>query len=273
MNMELKPLRHELLGDVRILLHGVPCKSSRGWFGYCSVVLFPGEDGWVLFDTGHYSDRALLLEMLEKVSLRPEDIRHVIISHLHFDHMLNVPLFRKASLVVAKAEVDYARRVSNGDFLDPSVPDDWQSILEAHEVRLVDGPLRLSNDTEIEVLPGHTPGGLVVYRQGPSTVALCGDTIKNAWEALNGKPSAAGVDGAAAAGSIRRVLARSEVLVPGHDRPFCIRNGAVEFLAPFSWQVRGHLLPGPEDEVMLDIHLPAASLLRPTGRATTPQSA
>ncbi len=205
-----------------------------------------------------------MIEVLRQIPLSPSDIKLVIVSHLHFDHILNISLFKNASLKVAKAEVEYARRVSAGEADDAAVPENWENILDRHEVRLIEGPLRIDDRTEIEVLPGHTPGGLVMYRRERSaTVAVCGDVVKNAWDAVRGEPSAAGVDLAAAGRSIRHVLERSRVIIPGHDRPFSFRNGTVEFLIPFSWQVRGYLLPGPEDEVMLDISLPAAVVENP----------
>lgn len=263
MNSECKPFRHPLLGDLQILLHGVPCRSSRGWFGYCSIVLMPLEKGWALFDTGHFSDRFLLLQVLKEIALSPEEISHIIISHLHFDHILNIPLFKNASLVVAGAEVEYAQKVMSGEMEDNAIPDNWQSILNGREIQRVDGPIHLDEKTQLDVFPGHTPGGLVVYRQETSTIAICGDVIKNAWDALTGEPSAAGFDAAQGRNSIKRVLERAEIIIPGHDRPFCMRDGALEFLSPFSWQVRGHLFPRPQDEVMLDINLAGGSYKGP----------
>jgi N-acyl homoserine lactone hydrolase len=267
MNAEITPFHHELLGDVQVLLPGVPCRSSRGWLGYCSIVLFPLREGWALFDTGHFCDRSLLLQVLKQVSLEPLDIRYIVVSHLHFDHILNIPLFKKASLLVSKAEMEYAIRVAAGEFDDPAVPENWRAILEEHEVRVVDGPMTLDERTELEVLAGHTPGGLVMYRRGAATLAICGDVIKNGWDVLNGEPTAAGVDLAAGRESIRHVLGKAEVIVPGHERPFTYQGGVLEFLSPFNWQVRGHLLPGTPNDILLNVSLPAGAVsdVRKTG--------
>ena len=261
---EFVPMSHELLQDVRVLLPGVPCRSSRGWLGYCSIALFPLRNGWALFDTGHFSDRALLLEMLKRVSLSPAEIQYIVVSHLHFDHILNIPLFKSASLLVSKAEMEYAMRVSEGECEDPAVPENWRAILEEHEVQIVDGPTVLDERTELDVLPGHTPGGLVVYRKGSSTVAVCGDVIKNGWDVLRGEPTAAGVDFELGRESIRCILRKAEIIVPGHERPFVHRRGVPEFLVPFRWQIRGHMLPGVADDILLDVDLPAGVV--PGGR-------
>ncbi len=266
MDPEVKPIRHRLLDDIEILLHGVPCRSSRGWLGYCSIVLFPLEDGLALFDTGHFSDRFLLLEVLKERALNPSDIKYVFVSHLHFDHILNIPLFRNASLKVAKAEVEYARRVVAGEIDDPSIPENWESILAGHEVELIDGAVRIDDRTELEVLPGHTPGGLVVYRRGQGNVAICGDVIKNAMDAAGGEATAVGLDAASAGSSIRHILEKARVIVPGHDRPFFLHNDVLEFLSPFNWRIRGNLMPGKQDEIMLDVNLPLAVLDLPWSR-------
>jgi glyoxylase-like metal-dependent hydrolase (beta-lactamase superfamily II) len=222
------------------------------------------EDEWAIYDTGHFSDRALLLESLKQISLSPLDITQVFLSHLHFDHILNVPLFRNASVTVAKSEVEYAGRVLAGEIDDLAIPENFQDILSEHQVRLVEGSLRIDDRTAIEVLPGHTPGGLVVYREGePATVALCGDVIKNAWDAVKGEPTAASLDPLSGRESIHHVLKKAQVIVPGHDRPFLLHGDALDFLSPFSWQIMGNLLPGPLDEVMLDIRLPATVLGHP----------
>ena len=47
------------VGDLWVLLSGVPGVTDRGWLGYCTVVLFLLEDGWALFDTGHQAESVL----------------------------------------------------------------------------------------------------------------------------------------------------------------------------------------------------------------------
>ena len=117
------------LGDLRVLLSGVPGVTDRGWLGYCTVVLFPLPDGWALFDTGHHSDRHLLFAALQASAIGPGDIRHVVLSHLHFDHCLNLPLFPNAEVYLSRAELDYARQVSAGEARDFSIPDFWPALL------------------------------------------------------------------------------------------------------------------------------------------------
>lgn len=178
------------MGDLLVLLSGVPGMTDRGWLGYCTVVLFPLEDGWALFDTGHQSDRHILFSALHASDIRPADIRHVVLSHLHFDHSLNLPLFPSAEVYVSRAELDYARQVSAGEVRDFSIPDFWPALLDNRRVHIVDDDLRISPTKRLKVLPGHTPGCMAMFCEGPG-IAVCGDVIKNAWEAITGKAGTA----------------------------------------------------------------------------------
>jgi N-acyl homoserine lactone hydrolase len=245
------------LGDLRILLAGVPGVTDRGWLGYCTVTLFPLEDGWALFDTGHYNDRHLLLDALRKANVSPEDIRHVVLSHLHFDHCLNLPLFRKAQVYLSRAEREYARKVLSGDAVDPSIPDFWPSMLENHRVHAVDDGFRLSPTKRLRVFPGHTPGSMAMICDGPPRAAVCGDAVKNAWEAVTGRSGVPLAGDAAAAGSIAGILREASVLVPGHDVPFVKNSDGVEFLMPFRWEVNISLYPDSPGETVASLHRPA----------------
>lgn len=244
----------ELPGGLHILLPGVPGSTSRGFLGYCTVTLFAldGRSEWGLFDTGHYSDRHLLLSALDKAGISPDDIRHIILSHLHFDHILNLTLFPRAEVYVSNAEIDYAEQVSARRIVDHAVPDFWPSLLTNRSLHRVQDEFELGFGRKLTVWRGHTPGGLVMLCEGSETTAVCGDVIKNAWEAVGGKAAMAiSTDDATA--SIRAVMARAEVIVPGHDRPFRHFRGGLEFLSPFHWEIWANLFPEPRDHLVLSL--------------------
>ncbi|NQU04270.1 MAG: MBL fold metallo-hydrolase [Syntrophaceae bacterium] len=249
-----KPIHpNEVLEKFRILLPGVPAKSNRGWFGYCTVVLFPLRIGWALFDTGHYSDRDILLAALKAVGVDPEEIRHVVLSHLHFDHVLNLPLFRKASITISQAELNYASDVTAGRVEDFAVPDFWPALLKGRDIRIVEDTLVLEEGIEVVTMPGHTPGCLVMFCEEPVPTAVCGDVVKNAWEAVTGEATSACVDKHSIRESITKVLKRAEIIIPGHDRPFVLRDDGLDYLTAVTWKVHGNFFPGPLNETLLDL--------------------
>lgn len=255
MNINSKSGNLEKLGKLKILLPGIPSRSSRGWFGYCSVILFPLANRWALFDTGHYSDRALLLNTLKAHRIGVDEIGTVVLSHLHFDHMLNMSLFKNATLIVSKAELDYAQRVSGGKIDDPSIPDFWPELFKDKDIRLVDDALQLEDGVELVNLPGHTPGCLAMFYREVFTVAACGDVIKNGWEALTGEAGSPGSEVDRLRENVRFIADRADVIIPGHDRPFVARENGIEYLADITWQVQGSFFPRPQDEVLLNLKM------------------
>lgn len=246
-----------VLRKFKVVLTGVPVRTSRGWVGYCSVVLFRLHRGWALYDTGHFADRVQLREGLRRAGVAPAEIARVVLSHLHFDHVLNLPLFPAAEVVVSRAELEYAEAVTDGRLEDPAVPDFWQAMLKGRRLRMVEEHLELDEGLRLATLAGHTPGGLVMSCEGPAPLTVCGDLIKNAWEAISGAPAFPGAVPEEAAANIRRVAAAEGILIPGHDRPFVLVGSEVDYLAPFTWEVFGNFYPRERDERLMTISHPA----------------
>jgi len=93
-----------------------------------SYFLIEHEKGYVLFDTGHNLDTAkdlknavpeiiynvfrpdayeegFVLNSLEKAGVKPEQITHVVCSHLHFDHAGGMGFFPNATYIVQRDEL------------------------------------------------------------------------------------------------------------------------------------------------------------------------
>lgn len=255
-NQKINATYRKVLERFKILLPGIPARSNRGWLGYCTVVLFRLQGRWTLFDTGHYSDRNELLAALSAVNLKPRDIQYVLLSHLHFDHILNLPLFPDAAVIVSEAELNYAEQVVAGAIEDPAIPEIWPVLFEGREIQVIKGATAIDDDLEVAVLPGHTPGGLVLYCKKPTAAAVCGDVIKNGWDLLTDTVTQSTMIAGEQQASIQKVIARAEVVVPGHDRPFVIREGGLEYLNDFRWKIQGNIFPRPRDETLLDLSVP-----------------
>ena len=104
---------------VKTLLEGKPFMTEYGIVGYSTVVLIACDDEKnILYDCGSKGCALQLKEALEKAGMKPEDITHVVISHLHFDHVGNLPLFSNAEILLNKIEWESANQT----------PDEWHSI-------------------------------------------------------------------------------------------------------------------------------------------------
>jgi glyoxylase-like metal-dependent hydrolase (beta-lactamase superfamily II) len=147
---------------------------SIPWFFY----LIEHPNGYVLFDTGTHPDVAAdprgrlgevadlwtitmkpgedAVSLLEAAGVAATDIRHVIQSHLHYDHAGSVSFFPRAEVYVQRAELPFAfwpPVYQSGAY----VRDDFDHAINWREV---EGELDLFGDGRIVMFPtpGHTAG-------------------------------------------------------------------------------------------------------------------
>ena len=177
-------------------IHYLNCLTIRPYFprviGGITCLLVETNQGPVLVDTGigirDYRSKGLmrlflkglrskfdLLEtafyQVQRLGLQPEDVKHIVITHMHLDHAGGLPDFPKASVHIFKSEYDHIMHRPGWEFL----PAHW-----AHGPNWVVHNLMSEKwydfnaihltgfEPEIWLVPlsGHTPG-------------LCGVAIRN----------------------------------------------------------------------------------------------
>ncbi len=162
-------------------------------YGPYFFFLITHPSGNVLYDAGlnpkwkssdgQSEDETFAIEMAEDddavnqlglVGVRPDQISHVIVSHLHFDHAGGLQFFPDATVVVQRKELEFAH---------------WPAVYQRgvynradfdHPLRWleVDGDYDIFGDGAIVVTPtpGHTPGHQAAVVQLASGMhVLCGD--------------------------------------------------------------------------------------------------
>lgn len=182
-------------------------KERRGAWVNSPVTLFLIEhpQGIVLFDTGchpdamtsrwdennrkrtpyRYSKDNLLLEQIRQLGYSPDDVRYVVVSHLHEDHAGGLEFFPHSEIIVSDEELKQTLRLYalNGEmggyirndiraWLDADL--NWNPIpADEAEYPLLDG-LKILNFG-----PGHTFGmlGLQVELEKSGTILLVSDAI------------------------------------------------------------------------------------------------
>ena len=209
--------------DWQVLLSGVPVSSNRGALGWSSVCLVRAEQRLLLFDTGSYGDRSLLLETLREQNVRPEEITDLFLSHFHYDHVLNYDLFDNAVVHLSAIEYDYVQNRGFKAAGDHYVPAMIFPAL-AGKMQVFTGRVEIAPGISTVPLGGHTPGlsGLLLENE---RVLIASDAIKNAHDFQFNKIPPVFGDPAQAAANYRLAANIADVIVPGHDSPFRIEAG------------------------------------------------
>lgn len=150
----------------------------------------PGPDGhWpaAMQDGFPYTggEECQLPNRLAQLGLGPDDIRHVVISHMHYDHAGCVELFRKSRLIVHEDELSAALRLyAMGPRPSPycwAEMHRWVPLgLGWHPLAQDEGDVELADGvTILNWGSGHAYGmlGLEVRLRGTGTVILTSDAV------------------------------------------------------------------------------------------------
>jgi glyoxylase-like metal-dependent hydrolase (beta-lactamase superfamily II) len=149
----------------------------------------------IVVDPGMVTDRELILAPLRGHGVEPEQVTHVVVTHHHPDHTVNIGLFANAEVV---------------DFWASYRGDQWLD----HEG---DG-YRVSPHVRLILTPGHTNEDATLLVLTDAGVVAC----THAWWRADGTPEVDPLadDPKALAASRLRILAEADSVVPGHGEPF-----------------------------------------------------
>jgi N-acyl homoserine lactone hydrolase len=212
---------------------------------------------WLLWDTGYpdsVADKPVtspvgtatraktLAAQLAEIGVKPPDVRFVAVSHTHGDHVGNVDMFPDATLLIQKAELDWA--------FAPGKPAPFKA---ERPVRRLEGDLDVFGDGSVTVLstPGHTPGhqSLLVHLSKTGWVVLSGDAahFKDNWD--NRRVASMNTSAEQTLASLRRIadlLAEQNAqLWINHDNP----QSLTQKHSPEFYECRRHRL-GPADSAI-----------------------
>jgi glyoxylase-like metal-dependent hydrolase (beta-lactamase superfamily II) len=182
----------------------------------------------------------LVMPWLEAVGAGPEHVTHVVMTHMHTDHVgwntverdgQWVPTFPKARYLFPKDEFDYWKAqydngdkgVNGGSFADSVLP-----VIDAGLADFMDGVKEVAGCLAPEPVPGHAPGMLSFrMRSGGEEGLFCADILHNAIQVVRPDwndryclwPDKALESRAAA---LKRACERNALLMPMHlGAPYC----------------------------------------------------
>ena len=166
-----------------------------------SVTLIKTERGWIIVDTGQVGDEEEILKALADLGLEKSDIDIIVNTHSHPDHCANNRLFSRAKTIYPK----------DGELIAPGV--------------------------RALATPGHSPDSISVLVDAaihpprgdgtaPATriVVIAGDALPTLGNFQKRVPPAVHYDRALAVASMNKIIEMADMVIPGHDCPFSVRE-------------------------------------------------
>jgi N-acyl homoserine lactone hydrolase len=159
-----------------------------------SVTLILAPSKKIIVDTGLEEEAGQILGRLAELGLSPEEVDLVINTHNHPDHCGNNRLFTRAQVLSGKGD----GRLKEGDVIAPGV---W--IMET---------------------PGHTLDSISVVCESARRIVVAGDALPLMGNYLKWVPPRLHMDRELAMKSMTRIVEAADLVIPGHDLPFLVRE-------------------------------------------------
>jgi N-acyl homoserine lactone hydrolase len=238
----------------RDFIEGAPVGSNQGMLPipmvYSVIVTAPAapQRAVLLVDTGFAAARSMTgrsfadfeppAAILAKVGLEPRDVKTIVLTHMHFDHIGNIAAFPEADILLQRSEYEWwkyalgalpAQTLDKQNWVLSSMnPDDIARLDRAisdGRVTFVEGAREIAPGLKLELVADtHTPGSQWIEVETPAgPYIVAGDAIVsfanmermwppgyhqgNAWNLLAAYQRAKEVAGER----------WSERIVPGHD--------------------------------------------------------
>jgi N-acyl homoserine lactone hydrolase len=138
---------------------GVPCEFA------CYTWFIEGSQPKIMVDAGDMSfagdtQLAKIETEFDRLHIALDDIKIVILTHLHPDHVSLAHLFKEARFIVQKKELDYA--------MNPHPFESYlylKNMFEHLNFEIIEGEKEIIPGVKVFPTPGHSPGGQSVEIQ------------------------------------------------------------------------------------------------------------
>jgi N-acyl homoserine lactone hydrolase len=189
--------------QIAVILPGLLVRTEAGVIldARSSVTLIRNEDLNILVDTSLKENRSMLLQALQAQNLTPKNINVIVNTHCHRDHVGNNDLFPQAQIYAHQACVQKCSFIKINSF-----------------------PYSLTQEIEIWETPGHSWDSITVFMKLDKIYAITGDAIPLKGNYENWIPPVIHVDAERAIESMKKIVEKADIIIPGHDSPFSIKK-------------------------------------------------
>ena len=167
------------------------------------------------------------VEALKRIDVDAEKMKHLIITHIHVDHIGGIKLFPKATLYIQEKDFKFWMKnpiAKRAPFVQTSDPESnrYLSKLEGKKrLQLVRGDKNILPGIQVLLAPGHSPGLQAVAVNTARGTAILGSDLAHIFASYQDDfPSVIIVDLIAWMKSYDKVRAKvssPDLLFPGHD--------------------------------------------------------
>jgi glyoxylase-like metal-dependent hydrolase (beta-lactamase superfamily II) len=166
-------------------------------------------------------------EVLKRIDIDAQQVRHVVATHIHFDHISGVELFPRATIYVQEKEFRFWMKnpiAKKAPFLQTTDPvgNRYLAGLEGTKrLKLIRGDKKILPGIELLLAPGHTIGFQAVAVNTAQGTAIVGSDLAHLFSSYRTDiPSAIITDMIGWMKSYDKIRAKAssmDLIFPGHD--------------------------------------------------------
>jgi glyoxylase-like metal-dependent hydrolase (beta-lactamase superfamily II) len=166
-------------------------------------------------------------EVLERIDVVAEEVKYLVVSHIHFDHISGIEMFPRATIFVQEKEFNFwmndpiARRAPFLHVTDPVANRYLAKLKGTERLRLIEGDEEVLPGIKLLLCPGHTIGLQAVAVNTEKGIAIVGSDAAHIFSSYRTDiPSAIITDMVAWMKSYDKIRASAssiDLIFPGHD--------------------------------------------------------
>lgn len=204
--------------------------------GYFIFAIRGGGETTILVDCGTSPEMAQTrslpnyvspAEVLQRIDIDAAKVEHVIVSHIHFDHIGGAVQFPKATFYVQEKEFNFwmkspmAQKPPFLHLTDSAANHHLAKLRKAKRLKIIRGDQKLMPGIQLLLAPGHTPGLQATLVNTEKGRALIGSDLAHMSASYRLRmPSAIITDMVAWMKSYDRIFPKAsspDLMFPGHD--------------------------------------------------------